>query len=241
MWRDAGLVRSRPGWRRSSISSPVWRAAVSTGPHDGHRRPRAASRRQPRDRRSADRARRAAARGKPRRALPGGFPAARRYTLAKTDSDRSGCSRLQSPDTHVKDDHYRHPRSPNRDHATVPGLRPLVPRRRPQSGARRLLARQGLHGDPPVRLRHLGADAAGARPPLQGDRSRERVLSAVHSGKPAHEGERARRGLRAAGRVGDSRRQRETSKSGSSSVRRPRRSSGRCTPSGCSRGATCRS
>ena len=48
----------------------------------------------------------------------------------------------------------------------------------------------------------------GARPPLQGDRPRERLLPAVHPREPADEGGRARRRLRAAGRVGDAGRQR---------------------------------
>ena len=39
----------------------------------------------------------------------------------------------------------------------------MVPRRRPPRGAGRLLAGQGLHGDPAVRLRDLGADSAGVR------------------------------------------------------------------------------
>ena len=39
----------------------------------------------------------------------------------------------------------------------------MVSRRRPPRGAGRLLAGQGLHGHPAVRLRHLGADPAGAR------------------------------------------------------------------------------
>ena len=43
----------------------------------------------------------------------------------------------------------------------------MVPRRRPARGAGRLLAGQGLHGDPPVRLRDLGADSAGARPRIK--------------------------------------------------------------------------
>ncbi len=54
-----------------------------------------------------------------------------------------------------------------------------------------------------------------------------------------HEGGRARRGLRAAGRVGHQGRQRRARGAAGRSVRRPRRSSGRCTRSGSSRGATC--
>ena len=62
---------------------------------------------------------------------------------------------------------------------------PLVPRRRPQGRTGRLLAGQGLHGHPAVRLRDLGADPAAARPALQGDRPRQRLLPAVHSREPA--------------------------------------------------------
>ena len=51
----------------------------------------------------------------------------------------------------------------HRNHQAVGRLLPLVPGRRPQGGAGRLLAGQGLHGDPAVRLRHLGADPAAAR------------------------------------------------------------------------------
>ena len=47
---------------------------------------------------------------------------------------------------HVERD--RHPRSSDRNHAPVPGLRPLVHRRRPPRRAGRLLAGQGLHGHP---------------------------------------------------------------------------------------------
>ena len=84
----------------------------------------------------------------------------------------------------------------------------MVPRRRAPRGARRLLAGQGLHGHPPVRLRDLGADSAGVRPRVQADRARERVLPAVHPREPADEGSRARRGLRAAGRLRHARRRR---------------------------------
>ena len=133
-----------------------------------------------------------------------------------------------------KQDAARH-----RDHAPVRGLLALVPRRRPPRRAGRLLAGQGLHGHPAVRLRHLGADPAGARPPLQGDRPRQRVLPAVHPREPADDGGRARRGLRAAGRVGHAAAATRSSRSGSSSARRPKPSSARCTRSGSSRGAIC--
>ena len=84
----------------------------------------------------------------------------------------------------------------------------LVPRRRPPRRARRLLAGQGLHGHPAVRLRDLGADPAGARRAVQGDRPRQRLLPAVHPREPAEQGGRARRGLRAAGRLRHPRRRR---------------------------------
>ena len=67
---------------------------------------------------------------------------------------------------------------------------------------------KGLHGHPAVRLRDLGADPARPRRALQGDRARERVLPAVHSREPPEEGGGARRGLRAAGRLGHPRRRR---------------------------------
>ncbi len=67
---------------------------------------------------------------------------------------------------------------------------------------------QGLHGHPAVRLRDLGADSAGARPALQGDRSRQRLLPALHPREPADQGEGARRGFCAAGGVGHARRRR---------------------------------
>ena len=78
----------------------------------------------------------------------------------------------------------------------------MVSRRRPARRARRLHARQGLHGDSSVRLCDLGADSAVARQALQGDRPRQRLLPAVHSCQPADEGEGARRGIRAAGGLG---------------------------------------
>ena len=64
---------------------------------------------------------------------------------------------------------------------------------------------QGLHGHPAVRLCDLGAHPAGARSAIQGDRARQRVLPALHPREPPDEGEGARRGLRAAGGVGDAR------------------------------------
>jgi prolyl-tRNA synthetase len=46
------------------------------------------------------------------------------------------------------------------------------------------------------------ADAAGARSPLQGHRPRQRVLSAVHPGKPADEGAEHVEGFAPAGGSG---------------------------------------
>ena len=122
----------------------------------------------------------------------------------------------------------------------VRGLLALVPRRRAPGRAGRLLAGQGLHGHPAVRLRDLGTDPAAARRPLQGDRARQRLLPAVHPREPPAEGGRARRGVRAAGGVGHAGAATKNSRRRSSSVRRPRSSSARCTRSGSSRGATCR-
>ena len=96
----------------------------------------------------------------------------------------------------------------HRNHAALAGFLALVPRRRPPRRAGRLLARQGLHGHPAVRLRDLGADSAGARSRVQGDRPRQRVLPAVHPREPAEQGGRARRRLRAAGGLRDARRRR---------------------------------
>ena len=84
----------------------------------------------------------------------------------------------------------------------------MVSGRRPARRAGRLLARQGLHGHPSVRLRHLGADPADARHAHQSDRARQRVFPAVHPREPADQGSRARRRLRAAGGVRDARRRR---------------------------------
>ena len=85
----------------------------------------------------------------------------------------------------------------------------MVPGRGPARRARRLLAGQGLHGDPPVRLRHLGAAPARDRRPPEGHRARQRLLPAVPAREPADEGGGARRGLRAAGGVDHARRHRE--------------------------------
>ena len=90
----------------------------------------------------------------------------------------------------------------HRDHAAIDRFLPLVPGHRAQGGAGRLLAGQGLHGDPPVRLCHLGAHPAAARRSLQGDRPRQRLLPALHSRKPADARGPARRGLCAAGGLG---------------------------------------
>src|SRR5918996_220280 len=101
------------------------------------------------------------------------------------------------------DVHREHFRPTHRNHPSIAGLRPLVHRCRPQGRARGLLASEGLHGDPPLRLRDLGVDAAGPRSPLQGNGPRQRLLPALHSEKSPDEGDRARRRLRATSRVGD--------------------------------------
>ena len=79
---------------------------------------------------------------------------------------------------------------------------------RPPRRAGRLLAGQGVHGHPPVRLRHLGTAAAGARRADQGNRARQRLLPALHPREPAEQGGRARRGLLPAGRLCHARRRR---------------------------------
>ncbi len=88
-------------------------------------------------------------------------------------------------------------------------LQRLVQRSRPARRARRLLARSRMHGHPPERLRHLGADAARPRRHVQGDGPRERVLPAVHSRELPAQGSRARRRLRAGGRRRHARRRQE--------------------------------
>ena len=79
---------------------------------------------------------------------------------------RSTRSRSRTDPTHCAD-HAKNdkPTRSSPKSRPAPGLLPVVPRRRPPRGARRLLARQGLHGHPAVRLRDLGADSAGARSP----------------------------------------------------------------------------
>ena len=71
-------------------------------------------------------------------------------------------------------------------------------------------------------------------PAHQGDRPRQRLLPALHPQEPAREGEGARRGLLARVRLGDDRRRETSSRSRSPSGPPPRRSSARCTRSGCS-------
>ena len=83
MWRHCGLLREGRGMEQAITRLEAWYALVG-----GARTPPAAApelRRvqQHRDRGSADRARRAAARGEPRRALSNGLSQSRRYTLAQ--------------------------------------------------------------------------------------------------------------------------------------------------------------
>ncbi len=54
-----------------------------------------------------------------------------------------------------------------------------------------------VHGHSPQRLRHLGADAEGAGPDVQGYRPPERLLPAVHPAELPRAGGGARRGIRA--------------------------------------------
>ena len=60
------------------------------------------------------------------------------------------------------------------------GLFPVVSRHRQARRAGRELRRARLHGHQAARLRHLGEDAAGPRPHVQGHRPRQRLLPAVH-------------------------------------------------------------
>src|SRR6266545_3937294 len=64
----------------------------------------------------------------------------------------------------------------DRDHSSIPGFFALVFGRRAARRAGRLLTCEGVHGDPAVWLRDLGADSAGIRPRVQGNRACERVL-----------------------------------------------------------------
>ena len=81
-------------------------------------------------------------------------------------------------------------------------LPPLVPGRARHRRARRQRAGARHHGDPPVRLRDLGAHPGRRRPADQGGRGRERLLPAVHPRALPRAGGRARRGVqpRAGGR-----------------------------------------
>ena len=245
MWRDVGLFRDRPALAPRELDPPAWRDAAMARASDG--RSRRWRGRQLVTVGRADRARRAAPRGEPRRPLPRGLPARDDIHWKRVASSATGCDRTlidpKQAQSMMKDrrkDDRRPTSVRHRDHAAVRGLLPLVSRRRPARRAGRLLAGQGLHGHPAVRLRHLGADPAGARRALQGHRPRQRLLPAVHSREPPDEGEGARRGVRAAGRLGDARAATRSSTSRSSSGRRRKRSSARCTRSGSSRGATCR-
>ena len=140
-------------------------------------------------------------------ARPSITPKARRHTLEISRSLRARNSRtLTSPRAPLD----QRPNGRDGDERSSPRSRPqsdrfltLVSRRRPQGRTGRLLAGQGLHGHPAVRLRHLGAHPARARRPLQGHRPRQRLLSAVHSREPADARGRARRRLCTAGRLGD--------------------------------------
>ena len=127
----------------------------------------------------------------------------------------------------------------DRDHAPVGELLAVVPRRRAPRGAGGLHRGQGLHGDPAVRLRHLGADPAGLRQAVQGDRARQRVLPAVHSRQPAEQGEGARRGLHAAGRVGHQGRRRGARRAARDPSDLGSHHRHAATPSGSSPGAIC--
>jgi hypothetical protein len=74
-------------------------------------------------------------------------------------------------------------------------LPPLVPGRRRQGGDGRQRTGARHDGHPPLRLRHLGADAGRGRPPHQGRRRQERLLPTVHPRELPEARGRARRGL----------------------------------------------
>ena len=148
------------------------------------------------------------------------FPGARRFTLEAPDHGRLWTRDVMADKTDSRTGRRQGRR--DRDHAAVRGLLPVVSRRGPPRRAGRLHPGQGLHGDPAVRLRHLGADPAGARQAVQGDRPRQRVLPALHPGQPADQGEGARRGVRAAGRVGHQGRRRGARRAARRSVRPPK-------------------
>ena len=96
----------------------------------------------------------------------------------------------------------------HRNHAQVGGLLALVHRPGAPRRARRLLAGQGLHGDPALRIRDLGVHPARPRRSHQGHGPRQRLLPALHPQEPADEGGGARRGIRAPGGMGHKRRHR---------------------------------
>ena len=131
------------------------------------------------------------------------------------------------------------------------GLPAVVPERRPRRRGRRARPRPRLHGDPPLGLRDLGADAAGDGRRDQGHRRRQRLLPALHPAQLLRGGGQARRGLRQGdgGRhpppAREGRRRQRWSRPPScpsrwSSAPPPRRSSAARSPSGSTPTATCR-
>ena len=150
----------RAGAGRPSSAPPRPADEFSDG-HLAHREPRDGGR--PR------RPSRAAARGEPRRPFAHRLPSTRRSTrwqaphlrgpcvgiIYRRDTDMSQVKQ-QKPVARSEERLVRH-----RDHAPVRGFLALVPRRRAPRRAGRLLAGQGLHGHPAVRLRHLGSTSSG--------------------------------------------------------------------------------
>ena len=245
-WRDLGLVRTPEGLHEADAWFSRARAACV---HDAGRDPGRGAVAQPGHRRLPDEPRGTPPRREPRRPLPYRFSRAPRRdvgpSLQRRAAAHSGLTTTMSEQQQGKGQGQG--KGGGKGDAFVTaitsqarGLLTLVPRRRAARGTGRLHAGpQGLHDHPAVRLRDLGAHPAAARRAAEGDRTRQRLLPAVHPREPADEGGRARRGLRAGGGLGHARRQGEARGDGSRSVRPPRSSSGRCTPSGCSRGATC--
>ena len=127
-----------------------------------------------------------------------------------------------------------------RAHPPGRGLPPLVPGRRRQGGAGRQRPGAGHDGHPPVRLRHLGADAGRGRPPHQGRRRRERLLPAVHPRELPEARGRARRGLQPRAGRRHPRRRQGARGAGRRAAHLARPSSASSWPSGSRATATCR-
>ena len=175
--RDADVAPGRPVPRRRPGSTPrvatldgwLARSAAAAGPSAVGQ----ARLRQPGDGRPARWPARRSARGEPRRPLTA-------PTFPDRDDDTGGVTHRRRSDGDCarrcerRDARARTAASRAAGRATtfVTEITPqsedfsaLVPRRRPARRAGRLLAGQGLHGDPSVRLRHLGAASSGSSTP----------------------------------------------------------------------------